>query len=190
METIFNPLQINSVDLLLVGGHSILSNIIKKVENCNYSHGAMFFRLDTDTNINGVLYPADLYVAEMIAAGLKLTPFSNYSNDNSCKLLILKPKFPVDSAAYWNHVMPEIDKIKYGYANLICFQLVKFITNRRLWIGSDDNNPKRLICGEFCEYEINHFNKDYFMDWKRSSPDDIFNSDLFTQYEYKRELIP
>jgi hypothetical protein len=189
-NTIYNSLQISSCDTLLVGGHSFLSKAIKFFEKYPYSHGALFHRITEAETINGVIYQPGLYISEMVAKGLVLTNFQDYI-DSGSDLMILKPKFPVDPVIVWNHILPQLGKEKYGFFNLLVAQPVKYLTNYRIWLGDvDDNNPPRLICGEHVEREFNNYNNLLFPNWKRDAPSDIYNSLLFTQYEYKRELIP
>ena len=190
MEIIFNPLQINSGDTLLVSGSSFLSYEIQDFEKCKWSHAAMFFRLDVVTTIQGRTFQTGLYVVEMIRQGFCITAFQDYINDNTVQLLILKPKFSVDPVAYWNFVKPDLFRQGYGFFNLLVAQPIKYLTNYRIWLGDvSDNNPKRFICGEKVEYIYNHFNPDLFVNWKSSAPSDIFASDLFTQFQYSRTLI-
>jgi hypothetical protein len=189
METIFNPLQINSCDVLLVGGHSFLSKAIKFFEKYPYSHGALFHRITEAEIINSVIYQPGLYVSEMVAKGLVLTNFQDYI-DSGSDLMILKPKFTVDPAVVWGHILPQLGKEKYGFFNLLVAQPVKYLTNYRIWLGDvDDNNPPRLICGEHVCREINYFNPEYFTDWKRLAPSDIGKSTLFEHYQYSRSLF-
>ena len=189
-ETIFNPLQINDCDVLLVGGHSFLSKAIKWFEKYSYSHAALFHRIIEATTINGIIYQPGLYVSEMIAKGLVLTNFQDYI-DGSSDLLILKPKFTIDTTAIWNHILPQLGKEKYGFFNLLIAQPIKYLSNYRIWLGDvDDNNPPRLICGEHVEREFNCYNNLLFPNWKRDAPSDIGKSDLFTQFQYSRTLFP
>jgi hypothetical protein len=196
METIFNPLQINSCDTGLVSGYSFLSKEIQSFEKCKWSHAMMFFRLTSAvvlTDKKGAVqtFQPGLYVVEMVRQGFVLTPFQNYIDDCKENLLILKPKFAVDEQSYWQFVQPDLFRQGYGFFNLLVAQPVKFLTNYRIWMGDvSDNSPKRFICGEKVAFIYNHFNPDIFPDWKRNSPDEIYKSDLFTRYQYSRTLIP
>jgi hypothetical protein len=188
-ETIFDPLQIQPIDTLLVGGTSFLAHAIQDFEKCSWNHAGMFVRIEKDFDYVGIIIKAGLYVAEMTAKGLVLTEFQEYI-DGKSNLLICRPKFPVNVEEYYNYIYPKLFKEKYGFFNLLVAQPIKFLTNHRIWLGSNDDNPKRLICGEFCEMTYNHFNPDIFPDWKWSAPSDIFKSDLFTQFQYSRTLFP
>ena len=184
MKTDTNQIQTGWV--LLVASKSFLSKAIQDFEKCSYSHAAMFIRLDNGITINGVFYPIGLYVAEMVAKGLVLTDFDTYISGNDI-LLICKPNYAVDGNAYMTNIISMIGHEKYGFVNLLLCQPIKFLTGFRLWFGDvDDNNPPRLICGEFVEEQINKQNPAYFTDWMRSAPSDIFNSSLFTQIPFIR----
>jgi hypothetical protein len=191
---IYNSLQISSCDTGLVSGYSFLSKEIQSFEKCKWSHAMMFFRLTkiitlTDKKGNSRIFQPGLHVVEMVRQGFVLTPFQSYIDDSKENILILKPKFIIDETAYWNFVQPDLFREGYDFFNLFVAQPVKFLTNYRIWAGDvSDNSPKRFICGEKVAFIYNHFNPDIFPNWKRNSPDEIYNSDLFTQYQYSRTL--
>ena len=184
-KIITNPDEINSCDALLVSGHSWLARIIQKFERLAWNHAGLFMRLHVKTVINDVTYMPGLYVAEMVAKGLVLTDFDEYIMGKS-HLLICRPTFPVDEQKYWEHIKPQLGKEKYGIINLIFCQPIKFLTNKRVWLGSLDENPPRLICGEFVEREYHFFNSDIFTNWQRDAPSDIFADNHFEQYSFVR----
>lgn len=166
---------IKTGDTLLVSSRSLLGKIIQQFEKNLWNHAGMFVWRGTI-----------LYVAEMVKQGLVLTPFSEYIQGKS-NLMICQPVFPVNEKEYWEHIEPQLGREKYGFFNLIIAQPVKYLTNHRLWLGDvDDNNPKRLICGEFVEKEYNFHNPAYFMNWKRDAPSDIYNSILLNHLLFER----
>ena len=172
--TISDINDIKTGDTLLVSSHSWLARKIQLFEKCEYNHAGMFF---WNYRI--------LFIAEMDKPGLVLTAFSEYIKGKS-RLLILKPKFDVDGVEYGKYILPQIGKIRYGFFNLLFAQPIKFITGKRIWFGSNDDNPKRLICGEFVEKVYNHFHPEYFENWKQDDPSVLFKSTLFNKYEFKK----
>jgi len=178
---IYSNDEINTGDVLLVGGRSFLSRAIKWFEKCPYSHAAMFFWIREPKLINDKLYPIGLYVAEMVAKGFVLTPFESYMKGHG-DLLCLKPEYAVDEKAYWDFITPDLGHEKYGFVNLLLCQPIKFLTGYRIWLGDvDDEHPNRYICGEKVEEIINHFTE-YFGNWMRDDPSIIYKSPLFTQH--------
>jgi hypothetical protein len=171
MEILKDINEIKTGDTLLVSSNSWLGKIIQKFEKNLYNHAGMFVWRGTI-----------LFVAEMVKEGLVLTNFNEYIKGKS-KLLILKPIFPVNEKKYEEHIEPQLGREKYGFFNLCVAQPIKYLTNHRIWLGDvDDDNPKRLICGEFVEKEYNFHNPAYFTNWKRDAPSDIYNSILFHHF--------
>ena len=173
-EIINNPEQISTGDYLLVGGTSFLAKAIRYFEKCKWNHAGMFY----------YIY-GQLYVVEMDKPGLVLTAFSEYIKGKS-NLLIGKPKFAVDGVEYGKYILPKLGKTRYGFFNLLIAQPIKFLTGKRVWLGSNDDNPKRMICGEFVEMVYHYFNPDLFVNWKTDAPSDIFTDTHFDQYLFER----
>jgi hypothetical protein len=174
MQTILDIQQIQTGDTLLVSGKSWLAHEIQNFEKCSWNHAGMFFWLENE-----------LFIIEMDAPGLVMTHFSDYIKGKS-NLLICKPDFTIDESAYRSYVFPMLGKTRYGFFNLLIAQPIKFLTNKRIWLGSLDDSPKRLICGEFVEMTYNHFNPDLFISWKRDAPSDIFNDTHFEHFLFVR----
>ena len=173
-ESISDINQINTGDTLLVSSHSWLAKKIQNFEKCNWNHAGLFFWVY-----------GKLFVAEMVACGLVLTDFEEYIKGKS-HLLICIPRFKIDGVEYGKYIIPKLGKTRYGFFNLLIAQPIKFITGKRIWLGNNNENPKRLICGEFVEMVYNHFHPEYFTTWKEDAPSDIYNSILFNKYEFKR----
>jgi hypothetical protein len=166
---------IKTGDTLLVSSKTELALIIQGFENCRWNHAAMF-----------VWQGTILYVAEMVECGLVMTNFDEYIQGKS-GLLVCKPKFEVDIKTLWEHIDKQLGRVKYGFFNLCIAQPIKFLTNYRIWLGDVDNdNPKRLICGEFVCREYHYLHPEYFTDWSRLDPSDIFKSTLFQQELFVR----
>lgn len=174
MEKISDILLIKTGDTLLVSGKSWLARTIQKFQKCVFNHAGMFFWLENE-----------LFVIEMDKEGLVMTDFSDYVKGKAA-LLICKPDFYIDKPAYRSYVFPMLGKTRYGFFNLFLAQSIKFITNKRIWLGSLDENPKRLICGEFVEKVYHYFNPDLFPDWQRDAPSDIFDSSHFQHFLFQR----
>lgn len=166
---------IKTGDTLLVGGHSFLAKAIQDFEKCKWNHAGMFYWCYDE-----------LMVAEAEKPGVVLTPFSEYIKGKS-HLLICKPDFAVDGIEYGKFILPKLGKTRYGFFNLLIAQPIKFLTNGRIWIGSDNQNPKRFICGQFVEYIYNHFNPDLFPNWLRDAPSDIYANSHFAHFLFKKE---
>jgi len=174
METISDLRLIKTGDTLLVSGHSWLAGKIQDIQKCKWNHAGMFYWCYDE-----------LMVIEADKPGVVPTSFSEYIQGKS-HLLTLKPKFACDGSEYGKFMVPMLGKKRYGKLNLVFAQPVKFFTNGRIWLGSNKDNPKRFICGQFVEYVYNHFNPDLFPNWKRDAPVDLYNSTHFNQYEFIR----
>lgn len=173
METITDWRLIKTGDSLLVSGHSWLAKTIQDIQKAKWNHAGMFYWCYDE-----------LMVAEADRPGVVLTPFSEYINGKS-HLLILKPKFVCDGSEYGKFILPMLGKKRYGFLNLLVAQPIKFLTRGRIWVGSNNENPKRFICGQYVEYVYNHFNPDMFPNWVRDAPLDLFKSLHFNQYLYR-----
>ena len=176
MENILSDVsKINTGDGLLVSGTTFLSKTIQSFEKLKWSHAGLFL-WDNDV----------LFVAEMVAKGLVLTDFKEYLKSNK-DLLICKPDFIVTNEQVNDFVLPKLGHTRYGFFNLFIAQPIKFLTNYRIWLGSNDDTPNTFICGEFFECFFNNLNSDLFPNWKRDSPLDIFNNKHFTHSLFKKQ---
>jgi hypothetical protein len=174
MNFINNILEIKTGDALLVGGHSFLAEAIQEFENCKFNHAGMFYWCYDE-----------LFVIEADKPGVVLTHFDEYIKGKS-HLLVCKPDFAVDGVEYGKFMLPLLGRKRYGFFNLLIAQPIKFLTNGRIWLGSNADDPGRFICGQFVEYVYNHFNEDMFPNWKRDAPSDIFNNYHFKHYLFQR----
>ena len=154
---------IKTGDVLLVSGVSFLAEAIKKFEDCPYNHAAMF-----------VWIGGELYVWEAIEKGIETTLFSDYTNDKSIGLLVMKPKFtmPSDNDLI-SFVQPYVGHSNYDLWDLFILQPIRFLTHG--WLGGKPNPlTRKFTCGMFVIFIVNHFFPKYFPLWHQGAPSDLF----------------
>lgn len=176
--TITNLQEIRTGDTLLVDSGSWLAKMIKKFQRCRYNHAGMFVWIDEK-----------LYICEADKYGICLTDFMDYifkKND----LLCLRPKFKIEPEQVRNISLPKCGHAKYDKFNLVLHQVVRYITGKRVWIGRrEPEADNKFICGEWVEY-IYHkcTGGEYFKDWYKEAPEDIYNSEHFYHYHIDKKL--
>ena len=158
-------------DDILYSGSALLPELIQYLEKCKWNHG-----------MKAVWINNILYVLEASGKGIILTPFTEYTSDKSCGLLVLKLKKEkminaVSESEYLNFMLPYVGHANYGYFDLLVAQAVRFLTKKKLWIGSkNDPLTHHFTCGEFCAFVNNHFNLDLFTNWNEIAPSDLFDA--------------
>lgn len=174
--------DIKTGDCLLVSSNSWLAKQIQKFqsredkEGGKWNHAAMFWWAYDE-----------LMVIEADKYGISITPFKDYYFSDR-ELLICKPKFKVDGSEYGKFMLPYAGHTRYGFWNLLVAQAVKILTFGRVWIGPSKSQTKRFICGEWCAYVYNNFNKKAFPDWNKVAPVDIYKCCMFEKYNFIKKL--
>jgi len=203
--------EIKTGDIMLETAFSLLSEVIhlfqeldefeteQSIRDKGYlsNHAGVFNWRDSDNS-------KILYIAEAVAKGICNDDFEKtYVHNNTYKqLLCLRPKFDVckeDANVFLNRFINDSTKslwwntwhgnTHYAFLNLACFAAY-YASNKKIWLGTSDENIKDFCCGHFAAFFINSAKLDFtitnpkniFLHPPKTSPVDLYMSDFFEKY--------
>lgn len=160
-------------DILMVSSLTWSGIIIKNIQGLQFNHCGQIIKK------NNVYY-----VSEANPNGIAETPLSSYI-DSYKYLVIARAKVPVttDNRATFLRLHNEkVGKAPYAYLNLLCFQVVKFISikifGRTIWIGRKYNStmPKAFCCGQWVMWLWNQARGYWDNTWYSGGPTNIWDA--------------
>jgi len=173
-----NKKNMKTGDILLVDTEGFIPSKIDKFQGNDYNHAGLVVCIFGKT-----------YIFEAINVGMAFTDLEDYikrAKTEDVNLLILRPKdgFNVTQCDIMNFILPLTQK-PYGYVNLLFYQLVKYLSKGKIWLGRRKlKSDKSFICGKLVAYIYNHFTGQ-FKEWHKVAPVDLFDSHDFKHIPLK-----
>jgi hypothetical protein len=176
--TNFDVAQIRPGFILLVAGTSIISKTIDFFTGCEFSHsGIMDFENDKLR-----VFESD-FKKYKNGAGIICTDFDDYLNSDK-GLLFLMPNFNYNEKDLKELLLDNVGQINYSFFDTCIAQPVMIICkrlfNKKVWIGSKENNYRAENCSAFVGNVFNRLKPDieFFKEYKSLVPADYFNCPL------------
>jgi len=171
MTTSLKISDLKSGDVLLYSGKSWISRAIELFEKSPWSHASLIF------DIYGEILTSEAEQQGLIANSVT-------QSIAGCKMIVLRPKFEINTQEVSQFVAPNLGKHGYGFFRLIIVQGIWQLFH--VWILKDSTSEplKRVICGEWVTYALfKIFNIKEFELWYEATPVTLYKSDLFDHYE-------